>query len=100
MAGFNFSIKSFVGQRRPDLVINGHTYENGDFCSQCKPWSGGKKILAHFQARYYYVTGRRGRITFKEFLLCEEHGNKFIVKHKLVVNDKGEMDRGKNDFGG
>jgi len=83
MAGFNFSIKAFAGERRPDSVCGGTVFENGDFCSQCKPWSGGKKVLASYKARYSYVTGRKGRVSWKEFFLCEEHGQKFMRKHNL-----------------
>lgn len=94
MSGFNFAIQRFAGERREDTVIGEQHFANGDFCSQCKPWSSsGEKTLAAYKARYNYVTGRRGRISYRDFYLCEEHGKKFIAKHGLLRSE-GENSHG------
>lgn len=76
MGSFNQRIRPFEGKE--------NMYQGGDFCQQCHPYStNGKKVLASYEARYDYVTGKRGRVSWKSFYLCKEHGEKFINKYKI-----------------
>lgn len=45
---------------------------------------------AAYLIEYSYVTGRAGRTSYAQKMVCEHHGNRFMAKHGIEPGDVGE----------
>jgi hypothetical protein len=64
------------------------------FEEQCR--SAKCMELAVYLAAYDYVTGRKGRVSYRCRFLCEAHGQRFATKYKLPIQ---EADSGTHRYG-